>query len=288
MAEVVEPREKAVPKYFITSPEKPKAPEVKSRRGLLIAAAILAAVGLLLLFSNDSTLICGGLLGLAGAGLLLVLWYGKKSTANAAEKAYAEKLKKYEQEYEKAEPKPSDAQMDEWLRTDRGRIRTDALKKLDLESSQVMREPIEVIGPANKADLAVGKDNVIRFSKYDLVTVYLTDYHLAAYKCTLDMAQGTQTDESTQEYHYKDVVSVATQTAGSDLFAVMMNGDKKSIASYQKFQLAVASGDRIEVAIAFPQMNDIIKEGKLADTGADEAIRVIRARLREMKGGVQV
>lgn len=205
-----------------------------------------------------------------------------------AKDAYAAALKKYQEQYDKAEPKPSDAQMDEWLQTDRVRIRAEALKKLDLESSQIVRDPIEVIGPANKADLAIGKDNVIRFSKYDLVTVYLTDYHLAAYKCTLDMAHGTQTDESTQEYHYKDVVSVATQTGGSDIFAVLLNGEHKSIASYQKFQLAVASGDRIEVAIAFLQLDDIIKEGKLAPTGADEAIRVIRARLREMKGGVQV
>lgn len=285
MAEVVEPREKAVPKYFIKTPEKPEAPNVGTNKAMMIGGGILALLGVILLLSGDGTSTCLGLLGIAGGGWLLWQGYFKKSSA---EKAYAEKMKQYEQEYEKAEPKPSDAQMDEWLQGDRERIRTDALKKLDLEASQVVRDPIEVIGPANKADLALGKDNVIRFSKYDLVTVYLTDYHLAAYKCTLDMAHGTQTDESTQEYHYKDVVSVATQTAGSDLFAVMLNGEHKSIASYQKFQLAVASGDRIEVAIAFPQIDDIIKEGKLAPTGADEAIRVIRARLREMKGGVQV
>jgi hypothetical protein len=284
MAEVVEPREKAVPKYFIKTPEKPEAPNVNSNQAMMIGGAILVAIGVLLvLFGNQAA--CVGLLGLLGGGVLLWQGYFKKSSA---QKAYAEKLKKYEEQYQKAEPKPSDAQMDEWLQKDRERIRVEALKKLDLESSQVVREPIEVIGPANKADLALGKDNVIRFSKYDLVTVYLTDYHLAAYKCTLDMAHGTQTEESTQEYHYKDVVSVATQTGGSDIFAVLLNGEHKSIASYQKFQLAVASGDRIEVAIAFPQLSDIIKDGKLADTGADEAIRVIRSRLREMKGGVQV
>lgn len=285
MAEMVEPREKAVPKYFIKTPEKPEAPNVGSKSGMMIIGGIIALIGVLLLLSGSGEATCTGLLALAGGGWLFFRGFSEKSQA---ENAYAAKLKAYQEQYEKAEPKPSDAQMDEWLESDRTRIRAEALKKLDLESSQIVRDPIEVIGPANKADLAIGKDNVIRFSKYDLVTVYLTDYHLAAYKCTLDMAHGMQTDESTQEYHYKDVVSVATQTAGSDLFAVLLNGEHKSIASYQKFQLAVASGDRIEVAIAFPQLDDIIKDGKLAPTGADEAIRVIRARLREMKGGVQV
>jgi len=56
----------------------------------------------------------------------------------------------------------------------------------------------------------------------------------------------------------------------------------------QKFSLAVASGDHIEVAVSFPQLKDVVEKGRLAPTGADEAIRAIRARLREMKGGIQV
>ncbi len=299
MAEIVEPREKAVPKYFRKTPEKPKAPDqpdYPKHGAKTVIGAILALIGLIMFFAvfdniTFSSLCIGPILLALGGFLVFSVFSARSTTKDEYEKKmkeHAEAIEVYNGVYEHAEPKPSDQQMDEWLQGDRERIRTDALKKLDLEASQVVRDPIEVIGPANKADLQVGKDNVIRFSKYDLVTVYLTDYHLAAYKCTLDMAHGTQTDESTQEYHYKDVVSVATQTAGSDLFAVMLNGEHKSIASYQKFQLAVASGDRIEVAIAFPQIDDIIKEGKLAPTGADEAIRVIRARLREMKGGVQV
>jgi len=283
MAGSTEAREKAVPKYFLKTPERLKDP--KYSKTLLIIGAILSVLGLLMMLVNDSGTRC-----LGGGGILfgLLLMFSGWSGNASKRKAHAKELKKYQEAYDRTEPKPSDAQMDEWLQKDRERIRAEALKKLDLESSQVVQDPIEVIGPANKADLAMGKDSTIRFSKYDIVTVFLTDYHLAAYKCTLDMAHGTQTDESTQEYHYKDVVSVATQTAGSDVFAVMLNGEHRSIASYQKFSLAVASGDRIEVAIAFPQLDDIVKEGRLAPTGADEAIRAIRARLREMKGGVQV
>ena len=297
MAEVVEPREKAVPKYFIESPEKPETPNVGSKSGIvvMIIGGILTLLGLLLLRPEMSEMIEVSILGqavLIGGIIAGIAGFSNSVEAatakSKAQTAYAEELKKYQKQYKKAEPKPSDAQMDEWLRTDRVRIRAEALKKLDLEPTDVVQNPIEVIGYAYGVDLAIGKDNVIRFSKYDLVIVYLTAYHLAAYKCTLDMAHGTQTDESTQEYHYRDIVSVATQTAGIDLFVVLLNGEHKSIARHQKFQLTVASGDRIEVVIAFPQLDDIIKQGKLAPTGAEEAIRAIRARLREMKGGVQV
>jgi len=282
-AEHTESREKAVPKYFIETPKKPEVPDVITDRVIAVVGGVLALVGVVLLSTGR---VCSGLIGLPLGGLLLLMGL---SSNYAAEKAYAEKLKEYEREYEKAEPKPSDAQMDEWLQEDRQRIRLEALKKLDLEPSQLIRkDPIEVIGPADAANLAIGKDGVIRFSKYDIVVVFLTDYHLAVYQYTLDMAQGAQIAESTQEYHYKDVVSVATRTEGSGLFVMMVNGEKKSIASLQKFSLAVASGDHIEVAVSFPQLKDVVEKGRLAPTGADEAIRAIRARLREMKGGIQV
>jgi hypothetical protein len=284
MTEASEPRQQAVPKYFLTTPEKPEAPDIGSSKTMLLAAGVLGLIGIVIALAGD-TAICVGLPLIVVAVWLAWQGYGKKSTA---ESVYAEKMKAYEAAYAKAEPKPTDAQMDEWLAADRERIRGEALRKLDLDPAQIARDPIEVIGPANKAALGIGKDNTVRFSKYDIVTVFLTDYHLAAHKCTLDMALGATTDESTQEYHYKDVVSVATQTAASDVFAVMMNGENRSIASYQKFQLAVASGDRIEVAVSFPQLDDIVKEGRFAPTGAEEAIRMIRSRLREMKGGVPV
>lgn len=196
----------------------------------------------------------------------------------------------YKREYEAAEPKPTDEQMDAWLGEDLVRIKRESMSKLDLLPEQVLGEPddpIMVVGPANGAKWAVGKDDIIRFSLYDILVVYLTSYHLAAYHCTLDLASGTLLGESTQEYHYTDVVAVSTQTASSGLIAVMVDGTKKEVASYQKFALSVASGERIEVAVFFPQLEDIIGKGKLAPTGADKAISSIRAMLREKKGGVE-
>jgi hypothetical protein len=270
-----EPRKKAVPKYFKKTPDKP---EYGGAIALMVFGGLAFLIGLLSSGGGDASggIICGFLAG-GGLALMGVISYSNKSS-------------KYRNEYEKAEPKPTDAQMDEWLAEDLARTKREAMTRLDLVPEQILgnpEDPITIVGPASEAKWAVGKDDIIRFSMHDILVVYLTDYHLAAYKCKLNFVSGMLDSESTQEYHYTDVVSVATQAASSGLAAIMLDGTKKEIASYQKFALSVASGERIEVAISFPQLSDIIEKGRLAPTGADQAMSTIRAMLREKKGGTQ-
>jgi hypothetical protein len=271
-----EKREQAVPKYFRKTPEAPDYGSAQTQMGL---GGAMAFFGLLALGSD------------AGMCLALPLFIIGGIMVFGGAISYSEKKAAYDKAYNQAEPKPTDAQMDEWLNGDIQKIKHDAFKKLDLVDEQVVgdpNDPILVVGPSRSSLLAVGKDGIIRFSIYDVLIVHLTDFHLAAYKCTLDLATGTVKSESTQEYHYTDVVSVSTRTDNTDIFAVMVNGEQKSIASYQNFALSVASGEQIQVAIAFPQIEDIVKSGRLAPTGAEKAIKVIRARLREKKGGIEV
>lgn len=283
-----EKREIAVPKYFIKSPDKP------SYIGsiLLICLGGVGIVGVFLLiiisslnntgYNQFGSMISGVLCCSAPFFAVIIvgifMYLGQKSI--------------YDQALKKAEPKPSDEQMDNWKKSDLERIRKESLKKLDLEALAeqvvtVSNGPIIVVGPSANTHIALGKDNIIRFSIYDVVIVYLTDYHLAAYSCTINMATGLETKESTQEYHYQDVVSVATQADNSSLFKIVHNGKDKPLANYQKFSLSVASGEKIEVVISLPQADDLIKNGSLAPTGAENAVKLIRSRLREKKGGIQ-
>lgn len=174
--------------------------------------------------------------------------------------------------------------------------KTDVVTGEGAGSSQPPRNVLKYLvvkGPERDADLAVGQDGIVRYSKYRILVMYLTDYHMASYQCSLDMAKGadTITSESTQEYHYADVVSVATQTDSSE-FSVMVNGKKTVLPSYQKFAMAVSSGDRTEMAVSFPQLKDQLKDIILTNikptTEIDDAISVIRARLREKKGGLKI
>lgn len=264
----IESREVAVSKYFNKTPKEPNYADT----------------------TLGTVLIIVGLIGTLAQGLgIPVLLYGLYLTFKAQSTNEECKLK-YEKSLKESEPKPSDEQMDMWRKEDLERIRKQSLSKLDLLPEQVLGDPskpIMVVGPTEGARLAVGKDGILRFSSHDIVIVYLTDYHLAAYSCTANMATGLETKESTQEYHYKDVVSVATQTDNSRLFKVVVYGKDKPLANYQKFSLSVASGEKIEVVISFPQLDDLIKNASLAPTGAENAVKVIRAMLREKKGGVQ-
>jgi len=274
-----EKREVAVPKYFRKTPDAPKYQDTTFVMIVTIGGLLAGFLGLMDM--ND-------LWGLMCIGVPAVFFAG--SAWLTASSANTKKRTDYEKAYKETEPKPSDEQIDQWRQNDLNKIRTESMSKLDLVPEQVMgdaNDPIMVVGPSAGALATMGKDNIIRFSRHDVVIVYLTDYHLAAYSCTIDLSDGLQVHESTQEYHYTDVVSVATQTDNSRVFKVVVNGQDKPLANYQKFALSVASGERIEVAISFPQIDDVIKNARLAPTGAENAVKIIRARLREKKGGTQ-
>lgn len=290
MAGSTEPREKAVPKYFRKTPEMPAKPDLHGPRAAMAIGTIVAVLGCLLAALTSSSfdaeaLACLGWFGAFG-GLVPLFWGLVKTSAKTTE--YQSRMKTYKEEYEKAEPKPTDQQMDQWLAGDIARLKKEALHKLDLVPEQLLRDPddpILVIGPAPNAEVRVGDDLKLRFSKYNMVFIYLTDYHLAAYNCTLDMTDGVVTRESTQEYHYADVVSVSTRTESSETFTLYVNGEAKNIPLRQEFALSVASGEQIRVVTAFPKLAEYIEKGELPPTGADEAIAIIRSRLREKKGG---
>jgi len=278
-----EPRKIAVPKYFHRTPERPTPPSNALYIGLAIAGISFVA-----LFAGEWWAICGGILGILVGGGLAVGGWGEIAFYNKA-------LKQYEEEYKAAEPKPSDKQIDEWLKEDIEKLIQNALRELDLDPEQLQQDPIVVVGPSNTASLAIGKDGVVRYSKYDVVIVFLTEYHLAAYTATINMATGTTLRESTQEYHYTDIVSVSTRTESSKKFVLVFQGENKKLPVYKEFSLSVASGDHIRVVTPFdsPEFLELFEsegevEIKIPETGADKAVRLIRARLREKKGGAQV
>ena len=203
-----EPRDIAVPKYFRRTPEKPQPP-----RSRLIIGLVILALGILSFFLAVNYWIDSWGIGLAILGSVVGLKILHSDWSN--KKEYSEVLKKYEEEYAQTEPKPSDKQMDTWLSEDIAKLTRAAMQELDLDPDDIQQDPIIVTGPSPEAAVAIGKDGVVRFSKYDVVIVFLTEYHLAAYHATLNMATGTPTRETTQEYHYSDIVSVFTKTESS-------------------------------------------------------------------------
>lgn len=273
-----EPRDVAIPKYFRKSPEPPNLGSAKAQIVIGVLLAGLAVLGSLIGLADDSGVLCCTVPVLVAGGMLAFKGWSSQSSLQS----------KYDRAYELAEPKPSDAQMDEWLAHDLNKIVSGAMEKLGMVPEQVLNvdDPLVVRGPLSKARFALGKDDIIRFSAYEIVVIYLTNYHLGAYTCHLDFETGQIKSEQTQEYHYTDVVSVATLTDNSDFSVTTMDGKEHPLASHQQFTLSVASGERIKVAVAFPQISQILETGRLAPSGAEKAISTLRTMLREKKGGI--
>jgi len=274
-------RDVAVTKYFIRTP---KPPSYAGNIVMLVLGGLLALGGLVLVIAvgvsgeDVSGVACCAVPGFMGGAVLAGI--GGLGLLNTKSK--------YKKGYEAAEPKPSDAQMDEWLNQDKERIIPDALVKLGLVPEKVLNlnDPLVVIGPKSSAKFRIGQDGKIRFSAYEIVVIYLTDYHLGAYSCGWDFANGRATSEQTQEYHYADVVSVSTLSSNTSFSVVTVDGKDHPIQSHQQFSLSVASGESIRVTVAFPQVETIFQKGELLPTGADKAISTLRTMLREKKGGV--
>lgn len=201
--------------------------------------------------------------------------------------SYLTTRNRYLRAWHAAEPKPTDQQIDAWHQSDLAWLKNHAMKKLDLSPEQVAIDnpngPLTVEGPGPSASTRSGLDRIIRFSIHDILIVYLDKYHLAAYKCIIDLIDGSIKSESTQEYHYSDVVSVSTQTENRTL-TWFVDGRPQQFPSYQKFALSVASGEEISVAIS-PNAAEIMQGNNMPESGADSTIKAIRTRLREKKGG---
>lgn len=273
-------REVAVRKYF-----RPSSPKVSYRKiniakwtGFLIAilGIPILAVGIL-------------------PGMLMILFgfilFIAKLVSLRRRKA------EYRILYKKREPKPSDEQMDKWFESDKNQIIKEAMKKLDLIPEQTLNEndPLVIVGPfvgpTEQNYAKEGQDGIYRFSDYEVVVIYLTNYHLAAFSCHLDFFDGSIIRGLTQEYHYTDIVSVETLYVNSDFELTEYDKDgkevKRSIKEQQQFALSVASGQSITVTTALTQLQDVLQNDKLMPTGSEKAIKTIRAMLREKKGGIQ-
>jgi hypothetical protein len=194
---------------------------------------------------------------------------------------YSVRRNTYIRAWHHAEPKPSDAQIDAWHYDDVERLKKGyALGRLDLVNEQVrgLSGPLTVVGLGPSPQFRRGQNGRIRFSQHEALVIYLTDYHLAAFKCVIDLHDGRTQTETTQEYHYDDVVSVSTQTNNSPL-VWYEEGQAQSIPTHQRFAISVASGDQISVAVAAEAL-DVQSDLELTET-----IKTIRTKLREKKGG---
>lgn len=187
------------------------------------------------------------------------------------------------------QPQPSDSEVDTIFQESLDKLLQHSKNILSLfGSDREFSEPLVIEVPTLTSTYGVppedlkwqkGKDGTLRFSIHNFIVIYLTERHLAAYTCDFNFIRDVPLNESTREYHYQDIISVATYEWSEALNEP--TGQKHSNA--QIFRLAIASGENIEVRIERGQLRQMTKEEDVPTIGLDQTVKTIRAMVREKK-----
>jgi hypothetical protein len=270
--------ELALRKYFTEPPPEPTT----TAAVLFMALGLgLAALGALLHFSTDNPDSSANLtvfmmvLGLvaAGAGFL---WKSSASTAHEAELA-------------KLQPTPADRQVDQWLQEGIEKLCLHSRLALNLtEQEASLTKPLIITAPILNTTHGIqdeeiawrkSSDNKTRFSVYKVAIIHLTERHLGAFVCDFNFIKDVALNETTQEYHYCDVVSVST-IEESQSYTLPT---QEKLATKKIFSISVASGEKIQVPVEVERICKMTGMEKAPETGADSAVSTIRTMLRDKK-----
>lgn len=230
----------------------------------LFIVGILVGVGGLACFAVQVIL---GLILLLGGAAMVIFPY----------MSYDKAKKRYE-------ARPSDKQMDQWFFEDiQPILENNPINKLGIDKSELIAESLVVPGPVfwsvngfNSSEIVrrCGQDGYFRYSVWILQIFVFTENFLGSYKCYYNWLRNTFINESTNEFFYKDVVSVKTDTESSA--HTLMNNQRMEHA--QAFQLSL-SGDRVTVVI-----DDTTLKTSTEMTGRiEKAVQAIRTMIRQKK-----
>ncbi|HBL11580.1 MAG TPA: hypothetical protein DD379_09270 [Cyanobacteria bacterium UBA11162] len=271
-------RAEAVRKYFTKTPTKPVDPDYSSNQTKMSIGGGLLFLALMLLFSGQGLLILLGIV--AGYFGLKTLREGF-SAYSKQKKEYKEACDNYEKDYPMAEPKPSDEQIDKWMNDDIKKIIDESLRRLDLEHEDYRADPLLIGGPASLKETryAVGRDGKIRYSYFNILIVFLTDYHVAAYQSVNSLEHGQTLTDQTQEFPYKEITNLGTQIIKEKIQRI--DEIVESESGLQEFIIATSGSNVIKVTYGFDRNTDF--QGELVKIGEERTIAAIRKKLQDYK-----
>jgi hypothetical protein len=186
--------------------------------------------------------------------------------------------------------RPRDSTIDKWFEEDLQQIHKHALQKLGLGEDLlgVKKEPLRAIGPiwwsdsgVSKQDLLFrqGRDGVTRYSVYEVLLIYTAEHLLAAFSCDFNTLKNVMLNESTYEFHYQDIVSVATRESSTSYTLP----NKEKLVDSQEFSVSVSSGESIGVVIKSDKLIEITKGEMPYKDEVEKTIDRLRSLLRDKK-----
>jgi len=148
--------------------------------------------------------------------------------------------------------KPTDADIDADAASAVADVQKRALNKLGLDADQVkLIDPVTVHGYyyrsiASGLQVKRGKDGDFRSSNYEGVVLFFSEHQLHSYKFQSSLVSPQESREQTDEYFYKDVVSVSTQSETFNLTDVKGNSQQ---VNFEEFKLTTTGGTSITSSI---------------------------------------
>ena len=237
-----------------------------------IPAAVIAIIGIL------------SLAGSTGFGLFCILVGG-------AWAAFAYFLRK----------PATDEQVDECLAKELEEIGVKGLNKMGLIEEEVyLIKPIIVNGPYYgyinkdaKLMFKKGNDDKVRYSVVKGIVFYFSENQVYSYSCVIDLVTGNRFTETTDEYFYKDIVSIATlseriKQENPVTVRGMLGLAKKAakgeeiVHDVEQFRLTTTGGTYISATIKDSTVVAKTK-GRMDVEDTEEKIKAMRNLLREKK-----
>ena len=147
---------------------------------------------------------------------------------------------------------PSDSEIDQQCFSMVSDLKERALQKIGLDIDDVKEiEPItfdwyfyKSIG--SRCILQLGKDNILRSSNYEGVVFFFSANQVYCFTFRFSLINQNETNSSTDEYFYKDIVSASTAT---DTVTYPDKSGTKQSMSYEYFKLTTSGGTSIEAAM---------------------------------------
>ena len=183
--------------------------------------------------------------------------------------------------------RPTDQQMDLWTSEEVQMVMKKALSKQGIDDAELVGDAIPITGPRlwDTAGAPIwfrkGKDGVLRYTPVNVTILSMTQNQLLTYQCVLDLTTGNPMNESTDEYFYKDVVSVATKT--ESITKQLTNGDVLQMNTAETFVLTTSGGTSVQVLLRDPKLIEHMGGGEIPTSAAERAIQSVRKMLREKK-----
>ncbi len=200
--------------------------------------------------------------------------------------------------------RPGDGDMDTWAREDLAHLTGRVLEKCSLDPTQLIRGPVTITSPplrdlgGARLGICHGRDRKLRFTPMHTTVVNFTEHQLVLYQCALDLMTGRPLNECVDEYFYRDVVSVSTESQSFAMTAEELDRDvmnrwpgikaamvdgRLQLNRAEVFALTTSGATSVRVVLRAPILIESLGSTTLATEPADPAIQAVRQMVREKK-----